>query len=424
MKVTKLLWLCLISTTLFAQKNGGKESVLLQSEPLVYAEQQTLYSSVYDDQEQINIYLPESYHEASNHHKYPVIVTVEDEFFYVTTGVVKHLSSVNRMPEAIVVSIIGGPVVPEVYVNGSTNWPSNWKTVPFGGDADKFADYLEKDLFPYLEQNYRAANYRVVLGFSGTSIFTFHALIKRPELFQAHVAIAAGDILGMGYHEGESFIDSFEKSMQQNPNRKGNLYVISADSDLKDDAIIQENLDDLRKRLAPYAKKNLKLISKVYPNEGHYHVVLPALGEAMNLIFPIDKWFPSYREMIQKEGTAMSNIDAFYENLSKEYGFPILPRAERWNNVNCLRWIGQKLIKEERFEEAIEVLQRRVMYRPTSALAYQSLAQAYEANQQLTKAILTQKQAVEFAQKGNEKEVERFTNYLTELMQQKTEVAD
>tara|TARA_R110000868_G_scaffold3981_5_gene24284 strand:+ start:2031 stop:2162 length:132 start_codon:yes stop_codon:yes gene_type:complete len=42
----------------------------------------------------------------------------------------------------------------------------------------------------------------------------------------------------------------------------------------------------------------------------------------------------------------MANIDAYYQQLSDDQGINILPKAERWNSVNCLRWVSGQLQKE------------------------------------------------------------------------------
>ena len=49
---------------------------------------------------------------------------------------------------------------------------------------------------------------------------------------------------------------------------------------------------------------------------------------------------------MKQPGDAMTNIDNFYHNLSAKYGFEILPNADRWNNVNNLRFISGKLLRD------------------------------------------------------------------------------
>ena len=105
-----------------AQQNKNELSIT-ESIPLTYAQQYVIHSKILNEDRKVNIFLPESFYEVSAQHTYPVLLLLEDEFFLMVSGVVKHLSSVERMPETIVVSLVDGPHVPKFYTNGSDNWP-------------------------------------------------------------------------------------------------------------------------------------------------------------------------------------------------------------------------------------------------------------------------------------------------------------
>lgn len=386
------------STIAQAQDNANKK----QPTSLVFAHQEIIHSNILNKDRIINIALPEKFYEVSKQHTYPVLLLLENEFFQMVSGVVKHLSSVERMPETIVISLIDEPSTPTIYTNGSDFWPTNWKQLE-GENPDLFTKYLEQELFPYLKNTYRANDFSIVMGLSWTSIYTLHSFTKEPDLFDAHIAIASGDILGMGYNEGESFIDLFVNDLKNSKRKKGYLYVTSADADGGGTApMIKENLEELEKRLSLYRTKDFQFISKIFSNEGHYDVALPALNDALGLIFPKEEWFARYRDIIKKPGNAMKNIDSYYQNLSIKYGFEILPKAERWNSVNRLSWIGPFLLRENKIVEAIEVLERWVEYSPKSALALSELARAYEANNELKKALKSLEKASEISNKPDE----------------------
>jgi tetratricopeptide (TPR) repeat protein len=316
------------------------------------------------------------------------------------------------------VSLVDEATNPTVYTNGSDFWPKEWKQIE-GGNPDLFTHYLRKELFPYLKEKYRANDFRIIIGLSGGSIYTLHTFIKEPDLFDAHIAIAAGDILGMGYREGERFIDLIVTRLNENPVAKGYLYITSADSDGGGNSpMIKANLEELNKLLTPHRTSSFKFLSKIFPNEGHYDVALPALEEALTLIFPKEKWFAKYRDIINKPGNAMTNIDAFYHELSSEYGFEVLPRAERWNSINRLSWIGPFLLRQGNTAEAIEVIERWVEYRPKSTLALSELAKAYESNGDHDKAISKLEKALEMSLDLKEKET--FQIRINELIEKRS----
>lgn len=385
-----------------AQQNKNELSTK-EPTPLTYAQQYVFHSKILNEDRKINIFLPESFYMVSEKHTYPVLLLLEDEFLLMVSGMVKHLSSVERMPETIVVSLIDGPHTPKFYTNGSDFWPKDWKQLPFGRNPDSFTEHLKQELLPYLKNNFRANEFNIIVGLSGTSMYALHTFAKEPDLFDAHIAIASGDILGMGYKERESLINLFVNDFKNSPERKGYLYVTSADSDSGTDSpMIKENLEELEKRLSPYRSNEFQFVSKIFPNEGHYDVALPALNEALAMIFPKEKWFAEYREIIKQSGNAIKNIDNYFQKLSIEYGFEILPRAERWNSGNSLSRIGPYLLRQGNITESIEVIERWVEYRPKSTMALSELAKAYEANNELDKAISTLEKAYKMSSELNE----------------------
>jgi predicted alpha/beta superfamily hydrolase len=383
----KQIFLVLILLNLH-KVNGQEFDSSPQGTPINYAQQDVIYSKILNESRKVNIYLPDNFKKSSNLQTYPVLLLLEDEFFFMVAGVVKHLSSVERMPETIVVSILDMSYIPTVYTNGSTFWPSQQLS---DENPDPFTRHLKEELFPYLQANYRANNFKMIMGLSSTSIYTLHTFVKEPELFNVHIAIAAGDILGMGYKEGEKFINLISTEVDSLPERKRYLYVTSADSDGTYPEI-KENLYELDRILTPFRSDKFKFISKIFPNEGHYDVALPALLEALNLVFPHEEWSARYRDMVSESGNALNNIDQYFKRLSDKYCFAILPRAERWNSVNRLSWVGPYLIRQGRISEGIEIIERWVEYRPKSALALGELAAAHEAKGDLQKAmeIMTQ----------------------------------
>ncbi len=372
------------------------------SKSLVFGQQEVFHSEILEEDRTINVFLPESFHESSEKHTYPVLLLLEDEFFLMTSGVVKHLSSVERMPETIVVSLVDGPTIPKLYTNGSDFWPKDWKQLPFGKNPDPFTAHLKQELFPYLKKNFRANDFNMIMGLSGTAVYALHAFAKEPNLFDAHIAIAAGDILGMGYEEGESLIDYVINDFENGTNKTSYLYVTSADSDGNGNSpMIKANLEELEKRLSPYRSEDFHFISRIFPNEGHYDVALPALEEALGLIFPKEKWFAKYRGIINEPGSAMKNIDDHFQKLSEEYGFEILPKTERWNSTNSLSRIGAILLREGSTLEAIEVMKRWVSYRPNSIDALNELAAAYKANRDFEKAASVMEKVEKLSSKVN-----------------------
>ncbi len=244
---------------------------------------------------------------------------------------------------------------------------------------------------------------------------------RNTGLFDTHVVLAGADMIGMGYEAGETFIDVFAESLAKSPGRQTRLYMGVAEDDLIKEESYRANMVELERRLAPFRTERLKLKVEVIPDEGHYDAYIKAILSAIDMVYPKKKWSPKFRDMIAKPGDALANIDAYHRELSEEYGFPILPNANRWNSVNCLRWVGGKLRRDGRIPEAIAVLERWVEYRPRSAWALHSLSEALEAGEKLQEAIVKQQKAVELAKAHDPEDLSEYQERLSEL---KARVAD
>ncbi|WP_109300260.1 alpha/beta hydrolase-fold protein [Aquimarina sp. AU474] len=388
------------------------------SKPIAFIEQHTITSNLLEQDITLDIYLPDNYYKASKQHSYPVIFLLENEFFYQITGTVKHLSSVSSMPEVIVVGFPDGFnkfYAPMVYTNNSNFWPKSWKQMPFDGSPKIFEEFFKEELFTYLSKQYRTADYRMIVGTSPTSTFPIHAFCKAPGLFQAHIAIAAGDIIGMGYKPQETFIEAITERIKASSDYKTHLYITSAQEDVDQDSEIGKNIEELKKLVVKLNSSKLKFKAEVFPNESHYGVVLPAFISAMETFFPKKKWNPDYRDFEKSSGNTINNIDNYYKQLSTEYGFNILPRAERWNSGSSLQASANRLFRQKRYNESIEVYRRLVEYCPKSPAALSTLASALEANNNLKEALITQKKAVNLAKQFDSDHMKYYEEHMEKI---------
>ena len=382
------------------------------SEPLPFGERVAFYSAIYQDDVAMQVWVPESFAISSPEHKYPVIFVNGShgrEFFHTVAGLVQHLASRERMPESIVVSLNEMGSVPEIHTHGM------WGAETLGGHGDPEQDvrHLREEVIPYLEHTYRANHRRMIVGVSGSTLFPIYTLTAAPDLFDTYVLIAAADMLGMGYTAESTFLDTFETYLADDPQQNTSLYVGVADADLKNRADYRPNLDELTRRFGEGGPLKVKV--DVFPRTDHYEALLDAMQSALDWVYPYERWSARYRDLVAQPGDALDNIDAYYRQLSDDYGFEILPRADRWNSVNCLRFMVRHLIQLERFEEAVRVAERRNRYQPGTLGSLLGLADAYEANEQVEDAVAALTKAVDRAGADGDRRADALEERLAEL---------
>lgn len=392
--------------------SASRSGAEVATTPITIGKAITFRSKILSDIVSMNLYVPDSFDISSADHTYPVIFVSGEhgrQFFAVMAGIAKHLGDRERIPEALVVSLNDMGDTPDVYTHGM--WGRD--LLPGAEDPDRSLRHIEEEVIPFLEENYRANDYRMIVGVSGSSLFPIYSFTRAPGLFRSHILIAAADMIGMGYEPDKTFLDAFEKSLIESPSRRAKLYVGAAEDDVVKRDDYRANLDQVAKRLKRFDGMDVRV--EVVAKSDHYGVFIKSMLSALDQNFPKERWSSRYRDIVSQPGDALANIDRFYEDFSKEVGFRVLPRADRWNNVNSLRFMTRHLIELERTSEAVAVARRRIEYRPHSSASFAGLADALEANGQLADAIKAQEEALTLAKKNEQTEIFYLAERLAEL---------
>ncbi len=104
---------------------------------------------------------------------------------------INFLADTNFMPPLIVVAIANTDRVRDLPPShaGVKHSDGTIEPVPTSGGTDKFLDFIQTELVPEIEKQYTTVPYRIFAGgHSLGGLFAIHALINRPELFNACIA--------------------------------------------------------------------------------------------------------------------------------------------------------------------------------------------------------------------------------------------
>jgi predicted alpha/beta superfamily hydrolase len=147
----------------------------------------------------IDVLLPASYAQNTDK-RYPVLYVLDGQWdFKLLVSIQGGLFYDKVAPEMLVVGITYSGVNPNydvlrAYDLTTAVLPGS----PGSGGAPKFLNFLERELLPFIESNYRAdPTHRVLLGNSLGGLFTLYAMLTKPGLFQGFVAsspaVTSGD---------------------------------------------------------------------------------------------------------------------------------------------------------------------------------------------------------------------------------------
>lgn len=136
---------------------------------------------------------------------YPLVMILDaDYYFTMVQSSVGILADHDELDPAVLVGIAYPGVAEEKHgpiykVNRTRDYtPSHVATGGYGeefqrlsGGADRFFDFIEQELVPYLKREFRvAADDRTIVGSSYGGLAASYALLMRPSLFQRYIIVS------------------------------------------------------------------------------------------------------------------------------------------------------------------------------------------------------------------------------------------
>ena len=276
-----ILYLIFCTTLSFAQSSTAKPFVLgvideIQSEQL--AEKRVL-----------NIYLPEGYSK-NDTLKYPVIYLLDgsaDEDFIHVVGLVQFNTFpwINRIPKSIVVGIAN--IDRRRDFTYPTTLEEDKKRYKTAGKSEKFIAFLEKELQPYIERNYKTSNSKTIIGQSLGGLLATEILLKKPTLFNKYIIISPSL-----WWDNLSLLKQSSLLLEESFKQKTDVYIGVgkeglAPSDIPHVMEVDAHL--LVERIQSTKSKNVTLYFDYLPQEDHATVTHQAIFNAFRLLYPAVK---------------------------------------------------------------------------------------------------------------------------------------
>lgn len=157
---------------------------------IVIGSKHSIWSDALGENREYWVSLPDSYDdEASSYKRYPILIVLDGNLHFKSiSGVVNYMSSDAfrswKIPEMIVVAIRnvdrGRDFTPDKIVTARENNT---------GGGDVFLRFLEEELMPKLDKNYRTTPYRILFGHSLGGLLATHAYMKDKTQFNSFIAV-------------------------------------------------------------------------------------------------------------------------------------------------------------------------------------------------------------------------------------------
>lgn len=154
-----------------------------------YTEIKKIVSEEVDDTFYIYIRLPKFYNDERE--TYPVLYLLDGDIaFNMTTSIVRYLQYGQDIPNIITVGIGYGTMLNDNETNFRERDYSISKIERFNksGGGKNFSNFLENELIPMIEKEYRTSDVRILNGYSLGGLAAINILLTKPDLFNKYIA--------------------------------------------------------------------------------------------------------------------------------------------------------------------------------------------------------------------------------------------
>lgn len=261
-------------------------SIYAQStKPFVIGVIDEIQSKELGEKRTLNIYLPEGYNEADTI-SYPVIYLLDgsaDEDFIHIVGLVQfnNFEWVNRVPKSIVIGI--ATVDRRRDFTFPTTIEEDKKAYPSVGHSDKFISFIEKELQPYIDKNYKTSSSKTIIGQSLGGLLETEILLKKPQLFNRYIIVSPS----LWWDNG-SLLNQDSEILNADYNANTLVYIAVGKEGLTPTSIprvMEVDANLLAEKLRMAKNKNVKVLFDYLPDEDHATILHQAVANAFKNLY-------------------------------------------------------------------------------------------------------------------------------------------
>jgi len=235
-------------------------------------------SSVLGETRTLNVRLPASYG-GSRVDRYPVIVLLDggaNEDFPHAAGLVQFLTMMQLMPESIVIGVGNVDRQRDFLYPSTVAAEQEW--FPNHGRSDRFRRFLTDELLPFVEERYRCADHRLLIGQSAAGVFATEQLLLEPETFDAYFIVSPAL-----YWNEESLVATAPERLRE---MSASPWVYLALGDEGD--VMQHGFDRLIEALGAHGPAGPDWRDVRFPEETHGTILHRALYRGFELLYGED----------------------------------------------------------------------------------------------------------------------------------------
>ncbi|MCY3679063.1 MAG: tetratricopeptide repeat protein [Gemmatimonadetes bacterium] len=322
---------------------------------LSLGERRELHSDVLGEQREIIVGVPAGYEGGDE--TYPVVYLLDGpSHFHHTTGTARFLARNGRMPGVIVVAIANTDrtrdMSPPIQSDAGPPRPGT-------GGADNFLEFISGELMPFIDERYRTRPYAILIGHSLGGLFANHALVHRPDVFNAYVSISPSL-----WWDEQRLVVQADSAFDHAGDLVGDFYMTMGN---EGGAMLGGALK-FAGILEAKAPEDFRWEFKLMEEESHGSVPHRSTYYGLEKIF--DGW-NLHDPVGLYVAAGLEAVDRHFARASARFGY------ERTPSVGILGPIGGRALEDGNADDAEAVFSRLIEMDPNLAPAHNGLAEAH-----------------------------------------------
>lgn len=294
-------------------------NLIVGQEKISVGEKLSIQSDKLNQQREYWVGLPKSYNDTIYAQKsYPVLYFFDGNTHFENLVAQRNWLTRNlysSMPEVILVGILQKDRANELTPT-TMETPKEWKRANFStsGGNDTFMLFIEDELKPLINKNYRTNGFEILSGHSFGGLATMHTFVSFPSRYNAYIAIDPS----IWWDNNKVLVD-MENAWLKEEHKNKLLFLAKAnDPGSGDDH--HNGILNLHKKLKALGKETgFSWGYQYYEQEGHGSVVIPAQYDALRYIFN------GYQMPVKKAMKDPSLLEPHFTGISKKLGYVVKP---------------------------------------------------------------------------------------------------
>ena len=331
----------------------------------------SINSTVLNEVRHIKILIPASYKKYELK-KYPVTYILDGNFLlHSTSGMIEYMSKTGQIPEMIVVYVSN--------TNRTRDFTPSKTNINYEGEDDVslkdsgggkyFLKFLNKELIPYIDNNYRTNAFNTLIGRS------FGGLIGGYDYMQNESEIDRYLLIDPSFWWNEQFVINQIDRVELSDLNNKKVYIACSDnfkySNYIEEMRNSQNLFYTKLKDKGVTISNIKI--DYFEDDTHGTVTIPSLHKGLLYIF--DNYYLKGMKY-KSSDEIISHFSKFSENNNAQF-----PPLEEMIN-----WLASIQMEKDK-KGAIKLFQLNALNYPESVDAHLNLARLYEKLEMTNEAI-------------------------------------